>query len=267
MAWPTIGLALGSGGAKGFAHIGVLRALEENGIPVGVLAGTSMGALVAALYATGISPHMMEGLAAQLRRRYWLDFTVPKMGLIGGTKVHHLMSLLTHFADFSQTRIPLAIVATDLTQKRLVTFTSGLVADAVRASISIPGVFVPFIHQGGVYVDGGVLERVPVAAARRLGGQVILGVDVAATPRNAAPETIVDVIVQSLDMMQRPLAEVGADAADVWIKPEVGDIGTSHFERVREAAQMGYQATVEQLEQIRVLLGKQTGDSGALHQG
>jgi NTE family protein len=194
---------------------------------------------------------MMAGLASQLRKRYWLDFTVPKVGLIGGTKIHQLMMLLTHSAEFSQSRIPLAIVSTELVQRRLITFTTGLIADAVRASISIPGVFVPFIHNGGVYVDGGVLERVPVMAARSLGGEVILGVDVASNPRSVVPETILDVILQSLDIMQRPLLQVGVDAADVWIEPDLGNIGTSHFQRAAEAEQIGYQATIDKMVQIK----------------
>ncbi|EPZ51579.1 patatin-like phospholipase family protein [Alicyclobacillus acidoterrestris] len=249
-----LGLALGSGGAKGFAHIGVLAALTDYGIPVHAVAGSSMGGLVGAVYAMGTSPRMLRGLAISLKRRHWLDFTVPKMGLIQGARVEQLIGLLTRNGTFDDTVIPLAVVATDLIRRQLVVFRSGNIAQAVRASISIPGVFVPVVRDGAVYVDGGVLQRVPVAAAWELGCDVVLGVDVGVTPVGTVPKSIMDVIMQSLEMMQEQVCGEVNSGSSLTITPEVTHIGTGQFTRAAEAIEIGYAATVERIDEIKRLL-------------
>lgn len=247
----VIGIALGSGGAKGFAHVGVLKALEECDIPVDVVSGSSMGSLVGAFYVTGMKSNFMERLARTLTWRHWVDVTVPRVGLITGKKVHELVALLTHQAEFASTELPFAVVATELVSRQLVTFRSGSVADAVRASISIPGVFVPFVKDDAVYVDGGVMERVPVAAARDLGATSVIAIDVAANRRHVVPETMMDVISMSLDAMQEPF--IGARVADaaVVLRPDLSEIGTSQFSRAGEAIDIGYRYTMEHMDEIR----------------
>ena len=256
-----IGIALGSGGAKGFAHVGVLKALEEHHIPVDLVSGSSMGSLVGAFYATGMRPDFMDRLARSLTWRHWVDVTVPRVGLIAGKKIHDMVTLLTRGTEFAQIDMPLAIVATELLSKRLVTFTSGRISDAVRASISIPGVFVPYVREDGVYVDGGVMERVPVAAARDLGADVVIAVDVAAFMKHEVPGTMMDVIMMSLDAMTDQLVQQRIPTADLCITPNLSDIGTSQFSRAAEAIEIGYQTTLSLMSKIRELVGLPQTDS------
>lgn len=246
-----VGLALGSGGAKGFAHVGVIAALTENDIAIDMVAGSSMGALVGAAYAMGVSPRVMQGLATGLKRRHWLDFTVPKMGLVQGTRVRDVVALITKGANIEDTKVPLAIVTTELITRQSVVFRNGSIADAVRASISIPGVFVPVVRDGAVYVDGGVLNRVPVQAALDMNADVVIGVDVGVTPEGTIPSSMIDVIMQSLEAMQDEVYGLRGPNASVEIVPNVSHIGTAQFARADEAIQAGYEATQQQIGQIQ----------------
>lgn len=249
MARRVVGLALGSGGAKGLAHIGVLKALTEHGVPIDVVAGSSMGSLVGSFYATGMKPEFMEKLALSLHWRHWVDLTVPRVGLISGRKIHQLVWTLTRGLNVEDAGLPLGIVATELTDRKLVYFRTGSIADAVRASISIPGVFVPFVTKDGIFVDGGVLERVPIRAAKSLGAEFVIGVDVAGGATGPVPETMLDVIMRSLEVMQEHSPRY-TELADVLIRPDLGQIGTSHFHKAAEAMEIGYQATIEMIEDI-----------------
>lgn len=258
----TLGLALGSGGAKGFAHVGVLKALEEHGIRPDVVTGSSMGSLIGAFYVTGMRPAFMERLATTLSWRHWIDLTVPRMGLISGQKIHQMVTMLTRRLRFEDVEPRFGVVATELTQRRSVLFASGSIADAVRASIAIPGVFVPYVNADGVFVDGGVLERVPVHACRTLGADVVIAVDVAAVLRSAVPETIMDVIMYSIDVMQQQLVEPRVQHADLRIEPDLSDMGTSQFQRAKEAMARGYEAAMAMMPQI-VALAASCRDDGS----
>lgn len=258
----TIGVALGSGGAKGFAHVGVLRALEEHHVPIDVLSGSSMGSLVGALYVMGMRPSFMERLARTLTWRHWVDVTVPRVGLVAGRKVHELVALLTRNATFEQTDIPFAVVATELLSRRLVTFRAGTLADAVRASISIPGVFVPYVHDDGVFVDGGVIERVPISAAKSLGATVVIAVDVAGTHKHSiVPETMLDVVMMSLDAMQEQFIEERLQEADICIRPDLSEIRSSQFHKAGDAVEIGYQATMAEMSRILEVVGERRENS------
>ncbi|MCL6632131.1 MAG: patatin-like phospholipase family protein [Alicyclobacillus herbarius] len=251
MSKRRIALALGSGGAKGFAHVGVLQALVEHQISVDIVTGSSMGSLVGAFYVTGMSPSFMEKLACTLRWRHWVDLTVPKVGLIAGDKVHQMVKLLTRGLRIEELEIPFAAVATDLVQRRAVVIREGLLADAVRASIAIPGVFVPLRLGGQVLVDGGVIERVPTEAARALGADLVIGVDVS-TGAPSVPETMLDVIMQSLEIMQEQL--LVQHPADLLITPDLSTIGSSHFHRAKEAIRIGYEAAKVRIPDIEDLI-------------
>lgn len=257
----TIGLVLGSGGAKGFAHIGVIKALEEHQIPVDVIAGSSMGSMVGAFYAMGMRPNMMEGLATSLKWRHWLDLTVPKMGMVLGDKVRDMVALLTKNGDIRDAKLPLAIVATELTRQQSVCFRSGRIADAVRASISIPGVFIPYVWQDGVYVDGGVLNPLPIEIAYSLGADVVIAVDVSATTLGTPPESMVDVIMQSLDIMQSHAFSLRNTTATVTISPDLREVGTSNFHKARQAIDAGYEATIKLMPKIIEVSTMTTGYS------
>ncbi|MDP9728450.1 patatin-like phospholipase family protein [Alicyclobacillus tolerans] len=245
-----IGLALGSGGAKGFAHVGVIKALEEAGITIDYISGSSMGALIAAFYATGMRTVFMEQLATTLRWRHWVDFTVPKMGMVNGEKVKQMVHMLTKGQNIEQAKIPLAIVATDLLSRQRVVFTHGNIAEAVRASIAIPGVFVPVFTENAVLVDGGVLDRVPIEAVRNLGASKVIAVDVSVNSQTTLPQSMIDVFFQSLDIMQEQVYQSVRSAADIAITPQLTSIGISQFSKAALAIDIGYQSAKAQMEEV-----------------
>ncbi len=172
-----IGLALGSGIAKGFAHVGVLEALEKNDIKVDYIAGTSMGAVVGALYASGMKVDEIRKVIKNIKWEELVDFTLPGKGILSGKKIEIFLRELLKGKTFRKLKIPLRIVATDIVNGEKIIFKSGDVASAVRASISLPGIFVPYRHGGKIYVDGGVVDPVPVNVVRSMGADIVIGVD------------------------------------------------------------------------------------------
>ena len=174
-----VALALGSGGARGWAHIGVIRALEEAGIPIDYVAGTSIGAFVGSIYAVGALDEL-ERFVTELDWRAivsLLDVEFPTQGLLDGGKIYDLLYEHLLERQIEDTQIPFACVATDLQSQAAVTFQTGSVVDAVRASISIPGVFTPYEHEGQFFVDGGVVNPVPVNVAKEMGGDIVIAVN------------------------------------------------------------------------------------------
>lgn len=252
----TLGLALGGGSARGFAHIGVLKVLEGAGIPVDLVAGTSMGAVIGAFYCSGIGLRMMERLAVHIQRNHWLDWTFPRMGLASGDKVEQMLSLLTKNRSFAELDKPLAVVATDLCRGEKVVIREGNVAKAVRASAAIPGVFCPVEYRGLTLVDGAVVERVPVQTARDMGADVVIAVDVGIYVDGAKPQHILDVISQSLDIMQRDLCRHSTETADLVIHPQLHEVSPGHFHKAPLAIQAGEDAAWVMLPQIREYLRK-----------
>lgn len=256
MARPKIGLALGSGGAKGFAHIGILKVLDEAGIPIDYIAGSSMGALVAALYGAGHNWKSMERMALAFKRNHYLDFTVPKMGFITGKKVTELIRLLTYQKHFEDCRIPVKMVATDLLEGDRVIFDSGFLYKAVRASISIPGVFVPVKWGGRIYVDGGVIDRVPTKLVRDMGADLVISVDVSSFTGGAVIQSVFDVMVQSIDIMQQQLVNLQESHADILIKPPVSNFNSRAFTNMEQIIAIGEKAASEKKNDILIAIEK-----------
>ncbi len=250
MARPKIGLALGSGGAKGFAHVGIIKVLTEAGIPIDYIAGSSMGALVAALYGAGHDWKSMERMALAFRRNHYLDFTVPKMGFITGKKLTDLIRVLTYQKQFEDSRVPLRIVATELISGERAIFDSGHLFKAVRASISIPGVFVPVKWGGKVYVDGGVIDRVPSQVVRDMGADLVISVDVSSFTGGAAVQSVLDVIIQSIDIMQQQLVNLQESHADVLIKPYTSDFNATAFTNIEKILEAGELTAREHIPEI-----------------
>ncbi len=182
-----IGLALGKGTAKGFAHIGVLKELEKCGIRPDMIAGCSAGAIVGALYASGMSPKAMEKEMLKVDWKHMFDFGMPKNGLIKGDALWEYIELLTQNKDFNELDIPLYIVSTNLTKKEKVIFKEGNVAKAVRASLAIPGVFNPVYINGDEYVDGGLTDPVPIDILKSNGADVIIAVDLSTELKDLIP--------------------------------------------------------------------------------
>lgn len=248
---PKVVIALGSGGLRGLAHIGVLRVLERESIPVDAIVGCSIGSLIGALYCSGMPLESIEKLARHLKRRHWLDFSIPKLGLFAGERILNMLRLLTRNKSFSDLSLPLAVVATDLQQGKEVVFTSGEVAMAVRASTSVPGIFVPCELDGMILVDGAVLNPTPIDVARKMDADVVIAVDLAYAGSVCSITNMFDVIIQSIDIMERELLKTRESACDVLIRPAVAHISPSSFERAVECIALGEAAATEMLPQIR----------------
>lgn len=251
MVRPKIGLALGSGGARGFAHLGVIKVLREAGIPVDLIAGSSMGALVACFYGAGIDMDRLYKLSGAFKRKYYLDFTVPKMGFIAGNRIKEFIRLFTHGKNLEELDIPVAVVATDLIAGEKVIFRDGPISDAVRASISIPGILVPEKLNGRILVDGGVADRVPVSVVKEMGADIVIAVDVAKVKKNAEITSIFDVIMQSIDIMQKELVISREAASDIMIRPHVEMYSSRAFTNIEEIIKIGEDEARKHLSQIQ----------------
>ncbi|NMA02890.1 MAG: patatin family protein [Clostridia bacterium] len=253
---PKIGLALGAGGAKGFAHIGVLKVLEEENIPVDYIAGSSMGAAIGAVYSAGTDLDLLEKLAREVKNHHILDIGLPKLGLIKGKKALALSRLLTHNKSFDELNIPLKVVATDLITGERVVFSEGKVADAVRASISVPGAIEPYSLDARTFVDGAVTDRVPAQVVQEMGADIVLAVDlqyfncgIVATIHN-----VYDVIMQSIEIMERAHRNYYCEYADIIIKPNVCEHSWTDFEEASTIIEAGKEACREILPQLRRLI-------------
>lgn len=247
---PKIGLALGSGGSRGFAHLGVLKVLERENISIDYISGSSMGSLVGALYSAGQSVADMERVAETFRSKYFMDLTVPKMGFISGEKFRQFIRLFTHHKNIEELNIPLSIIATDLIKAEKVIFTSGPVDRAVRASTAIPGIFVPEKIDGKLLVDGGVIDRVPASVAKEMGADIVIGVDVSQVKKNAEITTIYDVIIQSIDILQTEIVQLKMTGADVLISPRVEKFSSKSFQYAKEIIHLGEEAAEAALPRI-----------------
>lgn len=247
---PTIGLALGSGGARGFAHISVLSVLEAHNIPLHVVAGSSIGALVGSLYCVGHSPEQIQKLSRHFPLKYWIDYTVPKMGLIAGDKLKEVIRILTKGKMIEDLETPLSIVATNIEKGERKVFNRGPIAEAVRASVSIPGIFVPEKIDGEYYVDGGVIDRVPVSVVKEMGADLVIAVDVSFHETKQKISSIFDVIAQTIDVMEREILHHRILEADILIRPNVGHYSTTgfaHTERILQEGETAARAAVPQI--------------------
>ena len=256
---PTVGLALGAGAARGFAHLGVLRVLKDANIPIDLVAGSSIGSVFGALFALGSDLEMLTGLALQLKPNFFMDPCVPRRGLISGRKAHALLRLLTKNKTFSDLEKDLYVVAVDIENGDKVVFEDGLLADALRASISVPGVFQPFNLNGRLFVDGAVMDRIPVSVLRDKGADIVVAVDVKLTRElqfRSRINNIFDVFFQSLDLLEREVAKHHLIDADVLIYPDVGDISAAAFSRVGECIDRGAAAARDAVPRIKEAMGE-----------
>lgn len=266
---PKVGLALGGGYARGLAHIGVLEVLERENIPIDMIAGTSIGALVGALYARQKEAGILKKQALALD---WIavtslvDLTIPKSGLIGGKRVTNLLRRFIGDIRFAELDIPLACVATDIVTGEEVVLNEGSVLEAVRASISIPVIFSVCKQQNRYLVDGGLVNPVPVSVLKKMGADVIIAVDV--TPdrieranyltKNAEAKepSLFQVMAQSIYITTYLSARVVSEGADVLIHPNLAHIAPGEFHRASECILEGELAAVDCLSKIKRLLKK-----------
>jgi NTE family protein len=249
-----IGLALGGGAAKGFAHIGVIKMLEASGIHPDVVAGTSAGSVVGALYASGMDPFQLQEQAFSLDASNIRDVRLFSGGLVQGRKLQDYVNQLVDQRSIEHLKLPFAAVATQLETGQRTVFVRGNTGQAVRASSSIPGVFEPTEISGMHYVDGGVVSPVPVDAARQLGADFVIAVDISTKPSGNNPQGMVNILGQSIAIMGQQLGRQETARADVVIRPSVGNIGATDFEQKNQAILEGEKAALAAIPTIRAKL-------------
>ena len=267
-----IGLALGSGSARGLAHIGVIRALKEEGIPIDMIAGTSIGAVVGGLYALRRNITRIEEIADEISRRRLLslvDLAFHRTGLIAGRRViAWAKSMIGRDVQFSDLEIPFACVATDIMTGEEIVINEGSVMEAVRASSSIPGLFSVARLQGRYLVDGGLVNPVPISTVKNMGAEIVIAVNVipgtfsedrthwrGRRGKTGSKEpNIIDVLMQSIHIGARPLVEAALRSADVAIEPQVASIGPGDFHRARECILQGELAAADSIPKLNRLL-------------
>ena len=251
---PKIGLALGSGGLRGLAHVGVLKVFERENIPIHYIAGSSIGSLIGALYSAGLRPDMIHKLAIQLKRRHWLDFVVSQKGMIAGERVLEITRLLTQKKQFQDLRIPLAVIATNLRNGEEVVIKEGDVAIAVRASVSVPGVFVPFLWGDSLFVDGAVTNPTPIDTVHKMGADLVIAVDLSHKGVPSPITNLLDVMVESINIMQQQMLNYRQEKCSILIQPDVGHDSPSSFQSIDECVELGEKAAYELLPQITELI-------------
>ncbi len=250
-----IALVLGAGSSKGFAHIGVLKILESNKIPIHMIVGTSAGSAVGSLYAYGVDAFSLQKMAISVNQGDIVDpVVIPSNGFIKGEKLEEFINKSVKNTPMEKLKIPFYVVATDLERGREMIFGKGNTGTAVRASCSIPGIFRPVRISGKIYVDGGVVSPVAVEAARRLGADVVIAVDVSSGAERTVPEGTIETILQSINIMYSKLGAIQVSQADVAIKPKVGHIASADFSKRHEAILEGEKAAIEALPQIMAIL-------------
>lgn len=251
-----VAVVLGAGAAKGFAHIGVLKVLESNNIPIDMIVGTSAGSFVGSLYAYGFTSFQLQKISFDLQQAELIDYTLPDNGFIKGEKLAAYVNRMLRNTPMEKLRIPFYAVATDIQSGKEMVFGSGNTGAAVRASCSIPGAFSPVEIGGRMYVDGGVVSPVAVEAAQRLGANVIIAVDVSGEGEASKPQGTLDTIIQSIGIMYEKISAQQLKKADVVIKPNVAAIGSSDFSKRHEAVLEGERATIAALPAIKAAISR-----------
>ena len=252
---PKIGVALGGGFARGIAHVGVLRVLEAHEIPIDFVAGTSVGALVAAAYAGGTPLEEMERRGAETHFRDFGRWTLSRMGMASNERLDEFLHKFTPANTFDQLKLPLSIVATDLMAGESVYFTSGEIGPALRASCAYPGLFLPVRYKGRILVDGFLTETVPAPAARRMGAEVVIGVHLEPGLLTTGPRNTIEVISRSFSILQMAAAQPWRAATDVLIEPNVHHILWDEFAKTPQLVEAGEAAARAALPAIKAVLG------------
>ena len=249
---PTIGLALGGGFARGIAHIGVLKVLEEEKIPVRMIAGTSVGALIGACYCSGLSLAEMEDVAHNTRFTTFARWTLSRCGFASNDRMISFLTRTLKAKTFEELRIPLGVTATDFNTGEGVVFHSGSVIDPVRASCAYPGMFLPVQIGGRYLVDGMLSHPVPTRPLRAMGADRVLAVHLKGTWANGgAPRHLFDVIGQSFAIAQDAMSSLWKQAADLIIEPDVAGFGYDDFKRADELIRVGEIAMRNALPEVR----------------
>jgi len=250
---PRVALVLGGGGARGFAHVGVLRVLEKEKIKVDLVVGTSVGSLIGALYAAEPNTFELEWKSFQLDKEDLFDFSffAAKTGPVKGEAVQQFLRANIKERRIEDFAIPFIAVATDLNTGEMVLFREGDVIQAVRASVSIPGVFTPARVGTRTLVDGGVVANVAVDVARDAGADIVIVSNITSNVVDHEVEDVVSIILQSVNIMMSKMAAHELQNADVVITPKIGDVGTLDFTQKKRCMEEGIAATEAQVAAIK----------------
>jgi NTE family protein len=256
---PKVALVLGGGGARGFAHVGVIRELESARIPIDLIVGVSVGSLLGALYADTADSFKLEWKAFQIQKKDIFDYKLfnLKDGLAKGEAIKTYIDNNIDAKYIENMKIPLAIVAVDINSGLPVIFKTGLVRDAVRASTAVPGIFMPMPYEDKFLVDGGVVGNLAPQVAKDLGADVIIGVNIA-KPRSTLSggmPNVLTVIMEAINIMGDEIVRLRKKDIDILIEPQVGNIGITDFSKKRELIEAGRQAAKNALPKIKQILG------------
>jgi NTE family protein len=261
---PVVALVLGGGGAKGFAHIGVIKVLESHGIRPKLVVGTSAGSFVGGLYASGLSPFALQQLALNLEESDVRDLTLSRQGFLLGQKLQDYINSQVSQQPIQNFPIRFAAVATEADTGRKVVFTRGNAGQAIRASCSIPNVFVPVTIAGKEYVDGGLVSPIPIETARDLGADVVIAVDISARPSAGQTRSAWALLDQTINIMGQQAINRELPLADVVIKPMVLGVGTLELESKHRSLLEGERAAQAKLPAILAAIAKKRATLNAV---
>lgn len=253
---PRVGLALGGGAARGFAHVGVIQVLEEAGIRVDLVAGTSAGSLVAALYASGRNGAQLQQVAETMEEATFADWMLPlfNRGVLRGEALARYVNQQVGQRLMEGLPMPLGVVATDLRNGQGVLFQRGDVGTAVRASSAVPSVFQPVAIGGREYVDGGLVSPVPVRFARQMGAELVIAVDISSAPEGNPASDTLQILLQTFAIMGKSINTWELREADVVVRPALTGVGSADFAARRRAIEAGRAAMRQALPQLRSAL-------------
>ena len=253
---PKLGLALGGGAARGFAHIGVIQVLEEAGLRPDFVAGTSAGSVVAALYASGKTGAQLQQIGESMEEAAITDWTLPvfNSGILRGDALAKYVNQQVGGRAIENMTLPLGIVATDLYSGEMMVFQKGDTGKAVRASSAVPAIFQPVKISGRSYVDGGLVSPVPVRAARSMGAQVVLAIDISSPPDSSGSDNTITVLLQTASIMGKSINAFELKEADVVVRPDLRAVSSADFSSRKKAIEAGRRAMLELLPQLRAAI-------------
>jgi len=253
---PRIGLALGGGAARGFAHIGVIQVLEEAGIYPALVSGTSAGSLVAAVYASGKTGAQLQRVADTMEEATIADWTLPifSRGMLRGEALARYVNTQVGGKLIENMPLPLGIVATDLNSGQSMLFQRGDTGTAVRASSAVPAVFQPVKISGREYVDGGLVSPVPVRAARSMGAELVIAVDISSPPDGNLAGGTLEILMQTFSIMGKSINSLELKDADIVVRPALLGISSSDFGARKRSIESGRQAMLQALPQLRAAI-------------
>ena len=251
-----VALVLGAGASRGFTHIGALKILEANRVPIHLIVGTSAGSFVGSMSAYGFTAFQIQTLSFSIEKGDIIDLTVPDKGFIKGEKLESYVNHMVNNTPIEKMRTPLYVVVTDIQSGEEVVFASGNTGMAVRASCSVPGIFQPVKIGDRTYVDGGLVSPVAVDYARKMGADLVIAVDISTGANNAPPQTTMDTIMQSVVIMYSKISQNQLSRADVVIRPKVSHIGSTDFSKRHEAVLEGERAALEAMPAIKKALDR-----------